>query len=418
MMTQRHIHSALTMFVLIFNLSTLAPIANAGVALFTRATDTILVPGHTSVSDQMTMEVEARFYLTESAWGGDIFHEQYFAQCDKVLQADPAYVLGAAYPDNNGIQAPAPGANVDIWHHVAWVRDHTIERLYFDGIMIRSQSNLFTTIGNSASSWMSVGSFQYTAMGPSGWHCSFLGALKWLRVSSNARYTGPTFTIPAEPSTTDPTTLLFYNFSDASGSSVVTDLSTNHWDGQLGVGHFSGPETPTSPTLVSDSYIISQPTNVVGISGHSATFNVGVIDPSSAHYQWYFNTNTLLVNATNASLTLTHLQATNAGKYSVVVSSQYGSTSSALAQLTLYDPYTEIEVEWYFGAYLGAGLYIAGQPGSNYVLRYTTDLRNTNWTTWTPLATNQMGSSGWWFFLDEESPNSPYRFYGAKRLQE
>ena len=100
------------------------------------------------------------------------------------------------------------------------------------------------------------------------------------------------------------------------------------------------------------------------------------------------------------------------------MSSRYGSTPSALAQLTLYDPYTEIEVEWYFGAYLGAGLYIAGQPGSNYVLKYTTDLRNTDWATWTPLATNVMDSSGWFFFLDEESPYAPYRFYGAKRLQE
>jgi hypothetical protein len=82
--------------------------------------------------------------------------------------------------------------------------------------------------------------------------------------------------------------------------------------------------------------------------------------------------------------------------------------------LTLYDPYTELEVEWYFDAYMGAGLNIAGRPGATYVLKYTTDPRNINWTTWTPLATNTMGSSGWFFYLDEESPYAPYRFYQAR----
>jgi len=133
----------------------------------------------------------------------------------------------------------------------------------------------------------------------------------------------------------------------------------------------------------------------------------------SLSYLWYFNTNASIPWATNASLTLTNLQATNAGKYSVVVSSQYGSTNSRLAQLTLYDPYTEIEVEPYFDSYIVAGLYIAGQPNSNYVLKYTTDLSKP-WAAWMPLATNKMDGSGWFFYVDEESPFSPYRFYGAK----
>jgi hypothetical protein len=62
---------------------------------------------------------------------------------------------------------------------------------------------------------------------------------------------------------------------------------------------------------------------------------------------------------------------------------------------------------------MSAGLTILGQQGSTYVLKYTTDVRNTNWATWTPLATNTMGSSDW-FYLDTGSPYAPYRFYGAK----
>jgi hypothetical protein len=162
--------------------------------------------------------------------------------------------------------------------------------------------------------------------------------------------------------------------------------------------------------------IDTQPRDQIGCLGHAATFTVSASGSDSLSYQWYFNTNTLIVNATNASLTLTNLRGTNAGKYSVVVSSPYSSVTSSNAQLTIYDPYTELEVEWYFDAYMYAGLYIGGQPGATYVVKYTDDLRNTNWATWTPMVTNTMGSSGWFPYVDEESPYSPMRFYQARRL--
>jgi hypothetical protein len=161
--------------------------------------------------------------------------------------------------------------------------------------------------------------------------------------------------------------------------------------------------------------ILDPPQDQIGCLGHSATFAVSATGDPPLGYQWYFNTNTLLVNATNASLTLTNLQGTNAGKYSVVVSNPGGSTNSPMAQLTIFDPYTELEVEWYFDAYLCAGLYVGGQSGATYIVKYTDDLRNTNWATWTPLATNTIGSSGWWFCVDETSAFSPMRFYLAKR---
>jgi hypothetical protein len=52
-------------------------------------------------------------------------------------------------------------------------------------------------------------------------------------------------------------------------------------------------------------------------------------------YQWYFNTNTPLANATNASLILTNLQTTNAGTYSVIVTNTAGSATSLFATLTV-----------------------------------------------------------------------------------
>jgi len=165
--------------------------------------------------------------------------------------------------------------------------------------------------------------------------------------------------------------------------------------------------TPCTPSIA------AQPQDQFSCLSHSATFTLGATGNPPLSYQWYFNTNTVIVNATNATLTLTNLQGTNAGKYSVVVSNPCGSSTSAVARLTVYDAYTSVEVHSYFHSYMYAGLNIAGQPGATYVLKYTTDLRNTNWATWTPLATNTMGSSDW-FHLDIESPFAPYRFYGAK----
>jgi hypothetical protein len=161
--------------------------------------------------------------------------------------------------------------------------------------------------------------------------------------------------------------------------------------------------------------IVTPPRDQKGCLAHSATFTVSASGNAPLSYQWYFSPNIPIANATNTSLNLTGLQGTNAGPYFVVVSNPYGNVTSTMAQLTIYDPYTELEVEWYFDAYIGAGLYIAGQPGATYVFKYTSDLRNTNWATWTPLATNRMDSSGWFFYLDEESPYSPMRFYQARR---
>jgi hypothetical protein len=73
-------------------------------------------------------------------------------------------------------------------------------------------------------------------------------------------------------------------------------------------------------------------------------------------------------------------------------------------------------VHWYFGSYLYAGLSVVGVPGAAYVLKCTSDAGSTNWADWTPLATNTLGTSNW-FYLDTSSPYAPRRFYGARPLQ-
>lgn len=52
-------------------------------------------------------------------------------------------------------------------------------------------------------------------------------------------------------------------------------------------------------------------------------------------YQWQFNATNALTRATNAFLTITNAQSTNAGNYSVVVTDSFGSVTSVVATLTV-----------------------------------------------------------------------------------
>ena len=79
--------------------------------------------------------------------------------------------------------------------------------------------------------------------------------------------------------------------------------------------------------------ITTQPTNQTVILGANATITVGVGNNPTG-FQWRFN-GTKIPNATNSSLTLTNVQFSDAGKYSVVVSNSVGSVTSSNATLTV-----------------------------------------------------------------------------------
>jgi uncharacterized repeat protein (TIGR03803 family) len=68
--------------------------------------------------------------------------------------------------------------------------------------------------------------------------------------------------------------------------------------------------------------------------GSSAVFSVTATGSPTPTYQWYFNGNPIS-GATSATLTLTNVNASNAGSYTVVVSNAYGSVTSNAALLTI-----------------------------------------------------------------------------------
>ena len=81
-----------------------------------------------------------------------------------------------------------------------------------------------------------------------------------------------------------------------------------------------------------------QPQDQTVFAGQTATFSVIASGTGPLSYQWYYNDDTLLTNATNPSLTITNAQLTDIGGYSVIVSNAFGSMSSDTAALMVSVP--------------------------------------------------------------------------------
>jgi len=86
--------------------------------------------------------------------------------------------------------------------------------------------------------------------------------------------------------------------------------------------------------LTNPPFLTLQPTTKVGIFGSNVTFSVSVAPGPIPNYQWQFN-GTNLINATNATLLLTNVQAPHEGYYSVVVKNDFGTTVSSNAFLAV-----------------------------------------------------------------------------------
>ena len=96
-----------------------------------------------------------------------------------------------------------------------------------------------------------------------------------------------------------------------------------------------GGSTSTNQTAV---VITNQPAGVNAMAGSSTNFTVLAGGAAPMGYQWYFNTNSSVPNATNPTLNLTNIRASQAGTYSVVITNSAGAVTSAPAQLTITLP--------------------------------------------------------------------------------
>ncbi len=137
-----------------------------------------------------------------------------------------------------------------------------------------------------------------------------------------------------------------------SGSSTtnlsIANVQTN--DGglyQLIVTNNYGVSTSSVVTLtvLLPAIITSQPTNLSVVLSSNAVFSASAIGDAPLNYQWYFNGTPLtdggqVSGSTTTNLTIANIQTNNAGPYQLIVTNNYGSATSAVANLTELFPAT------------------------------------------------------------------------------
>jgi hypothetical protein len=124
------------------------------------------------------------------------------------------------------------------------------------------------------------------------------------------------------------TTVLTLTNVQPSQAGIYTVLATNLYGSIL---------SSNAVLTVGPPAIITQPANQTVVTGNTAAFTVEASGAVPLLYQWKFN-GTNLADATNALLTLTNVQFSQAGNYAVLVTNVYGSLLGSNAVLTVINP--------------------------------------------------------------------------------
>jgi uncharacterized repeat protein (TIGR02543 family) len=119
----------------------------------------------------------------------------------------------------------------------------------------------------------------------------------------------------------------------ASGLFVLCAIFSEAQDSQFSFD-LNGNLLTASPAIVAPPQIVSQPAPQVVGPGEVASFFVVVTDRRALTYQWRFN-DADISGATNETLLLQNVGATNEGQYSVLLANPSGSVTSAPAMLWL-----------------------------------------------------------------------------------
>lgn len=81
-----------------------------------------------------------------------------------------------------------------------------------------------------------------------------------------------------------------------------------------------------------------QPQDEVALVGQTVTLTVNVSSCPPVFYQWYFNQTNALPQQTNATLVLTNISMAQAGTYQLAITDDYGSATSAVANVSVMPP--------------------------------------------------------------------------------
>ncbi len=158
--------------------------------------------------------------------------------------------------------------------------------------------------------------------------------------------------------------------------------------------------------LPSAPVIIRQPTSQTVLQGQNATFSVAATGSQFLVYQWFFNTNTpVSALTTNPAVTLAAVTSSNAGIYTVLVTNQYGGSTSTNVTLTVMPPPPVTPVQTTNGVQLNC----TSAPGISYLVQSTTNLSPP--VTWVTVASGTADTNGLIQFTDTNFAANPVLYY-------
>ena len=162
---------------------------------------------------------------------------------------------------------------------------------------------------------------------------------------------------------------------------------------------------PNAPPVITNP-----PASQSVLAGSNVTFSFGATGSLPMGFQWSFGGANLL-GQTSTNLTITNVTTAAAGDYRVVVTNTFGSVTSAVARLTLREPFLiSLVLSDAVMTNDAIRFQVAGPIYTNYVVWRSTDLR-----AWTPIKTNWV-LDGYLGFSDPGASSRPSSFYRASLL--
>ena len=169
---------------------------------------------------------------------------------------------------------------------------------------------------------------------------------------------------------------------------------------------------PALLTIVTKPIMTLQPVSLAVNNGDSVNFTSAAVGAGVLHYQWYFNTNTLVSGATNTALLFASATPSLAGIYDVRVTNSYGAVTSSFAMLTVSAGTNQFQL-------LSFNMNPANGNAS-FAFTISADTTNllyaaTNLTPpviWSLVGSNTTATNGIWYFTETNSAKTnSERFY-------
>lgn len=140
----------------------------------------------------------------------------------------------------------------------------------------------------------------------------------------------------------------YFNTNTALSGQTATNLNiasaqaANAGSYSVRVSNAGGSVTSALATLtvLLPPAITTQPQSQTVLVSNNVTLTVVANGTAPLTYQWYYNTNALIPDATNATHVINNVSTNDAGAYSVLVSNNYGASNSAYATLAVNVPNT------------------------------------------------------------------------------